>query len=66
MLKKGSRRIVLQFVFTCTKTTEGLKKPQWIFFNTVFSNAYLKPSELQHFNNRNDGANFSGHDVGSS
>ena len=54
----------VQFGFTCTETVEGLQKPQYLFCNTVFSNANLKPSKLQeHFNNRHGGANVSGHDV---
>ena len=54
----------VQFDFTCTKTTEGLQKPQCMFCNIVFLNAYLKPSVLQdHFNSRNGEANVSGHDA---
>ena len=37
----------VQFGFTCTETTEGLQIPHCMFYNTVFSNANLKPSELQ-------------------
>ena len=49
----------MQFDFTCTKTTEGLQKLQCMFSNTVFLNAYLKPSELQDdFNNQNNGEMF--------
>ena len=54
----------MQFDFNCTKTSDGLQKPQCMFCNIVFLNAYLKPSELQdHFNYRNSGANNSGPDV---
>ena len=54
----------MQFNFNCTITTEGLQKPQCMFCNTVFSNAYFKPSNWKaRFNNRNCGANVSGHDV---
>ena len=37
----------MQYNFTFTKTTEGMQKPQCMFCNTEFSNAYLKPFELQ-------------------
>ena len=50
----------VQFEFTCTERYEGLQKPQCMFCNTVFSNAYLKKSELQdYFKNRNGGATVS-------
>ena len=56
--KRKWKDFYVQFDFTCTKTTEGLQKPQCMFCNTVFSNVYLKPSELQDFfNNRNGVAN---------
>ena len=40
------------------KKTEGLQKLKHMFCNVVFSNANLKPSELQdHFKNRHGEAN---------
>ena len=54
----------VQFGFICSETTEGLKIKHCMFFNTVFSNANLKPSDLQdHFKIRLGEANVSGHDV---
>ena len=54
----------VKFGFTCTETTEGLQIPHCMFCNTVFSNANLKPFELQdHFKNQHGEANVSGHDL---
>ena len=54
----------VQFGFTCTETTKGLQKPHCMFYNIIFSKANLKPSKLrEHFNNRHDEVDVSGHDV---
>ena len=54
----------MQFGFTFTETTEGLQIPHCMFCNAVFSNANLKPSELQHlFNNRHGEANDLSHEI---
>ena len=54
----------VQFGFTCSETTEGLQKRQYMFCTIVFSNANLKLSKLrEHFNNRHGGADVSDHDV---
>ena len=54
----------VQLGCTCNETTGGLRKPQCILCNVVFSNGSLKPCKLRdHFNNQNGGADVSGHDV---
>ena len=51
----------MQFGFTCTETTEGLQKMQWMFPKVVFLTAYLKLSMLrEHFKIRRGRADVSG------